>query len=323
MSLAHGRSLRLAALLATSGALVLGSSVAADANGPARPAAAPQQAAGAPGGPGGSTEIRVDMTAAGFSLPRTVPAGLVTFRVTSPDVDYHALQGFRVNPGATVEQVMQDFVIGNGDDPAGRAAGATALNHDATLVGGVVTSAAGPISATFPLEPGTYHFFDLNDLFTPGLTPRLHTLSAVGRMRPYVVPSYDAVIVTTMYMDPATHEHLPIFGSVPSELPANGTFFVINTGDEIHEAVFRGARPGITDEYVTEFYDAVLNGTPRPPSPWTEGNGHGLQAISPNRWAVLHIELPPALYALICYVPSDETGIPHAYIGMHEMVTLS
>jgi len=45
--------------------------------------------------------------------------------------------------------------------------------------------------------------------------------------------------------------------------------------------------------------------------------------MSPGQFAVFHLDLPPGLYALICYVPSDETGLPHAHMGMHQVVTLN
>jgi hypothetical protein len=249
-------------------------------------------------------------TDGGFSLPAIVRAGFVTFRVGSPEDSYHGWQMFRLKNGATVDQVVNDLTLGvNGATFEENAQGAAQLLNDATLVGGVVTTPYAPIEVTVPLETGTYYVFDLNDIFN-GVTPRVHTLRAVGTPNWKGLPRYSQVIQTVMEGDD------PRF-IAPSTLQANGTYLVVNSpSDEIHEAVWRQAQPGTTDQYVTDFYNAVVAGGPRPPSPWLDSQ-HGLQAMSPNRFAVIHIDLPPGTYALICYVPSDESGLPHGWIGMH------
>jgi hypothetical protein len=44
--------------------------------------------------------------------------------------------------------------------------------------------------------------------------------------------------------------------------------------------------------------------------------------MSPGRFAVLRLDQPDGLYALLCQVPDDTTGIAHSHLGMHQMVTL-
>ncbi len=299
MSLANARLLRIAAGLVATGAMVLGSTTAADATESSSDRHTPV--------------INVNVTTTdGFTLPSTVRAGIVTFKITSQDLDSHAIQGFRVQPGSTVDAVMHDFDLGLLGDYPDRAVGATQLLTDATLVGGAVTVPFASISVTVSLEPGTYYFFDLNDLGT--VPARIHTIKAVGRYQRSELPEVDKVIRTTMA------NGQPRF-ITPTNFSATGTFLYINNGDEIHEVVFRPTTTGITDDYITAFYDAVLAGGVRPPSPWTDVQ-HGLQAISPGRWAIVRLDLPPGSYAEICYVPDDVLGIPHSYEGMHQMVTL-
>ena len=310
------RSARIATALVGCGALALTSASAAEASSPATTAARH----------GGQIPvISLDMTeAGGFSLPSNVPSGLVTFKVTSPEDGFHAFQGLRINPGYTLDDILYDLTLGLSDDSAQNALGHQLLLQQAVLVGGVVTSPEGPISFTAQLEPGTYYFLDLNDFFLTGLAPRVHTLQARGALPSGgALPAYDAVIVGTMGAD-----HMPIFQNVPATFGHNGTFLFVNASDELHEAVFRPTRPGITDQYITDFYNAVVSGDPnRPPSPWI-GRQRGLQALSPGRIAWLHIELNTGPNAMICYVPSDEAGppengLPHAYIGMHTMLDLT
>lgn len=258
--------------------------------------------------------VEIDVTTAGsFSLPAHVPAGFVTFKITSRDADAHAVQGFRLKPGASVQAVIDDFSVGLLGTYPERAAAATKLLGDATLIGGAATTPFVPITVTVALEPGTYYFVDFSDL--GNITPRVHSIEAVGRFHWRALPHVDAVILTR------EEDGEPRF-ITPTSLKAKGNYLFYNNGDEFHEVVFRPTVAGTTDEYITAFYDAVLAGGPRPASPWT-GVQHGLQAISPGRWAIFGIDLPAGPYSEICYVPDDMLGIPHAYEGMHVQVTLS
>ncbi|MFL6130017.1 MAG: hypothetical protein ACJ73E_13250 [Mycobacteriales bacterium] len=265
--------------------------------------------------------VPVVLTDAGFSMRSTVRAGLVTFKVSTPEQTYHALQGFRLENGGTVTDIVEALRGGVGDDAAAAAAGHRTLLAKATLVGGAVGPQNGPIYVSIVLDPGTYYFLDLNDYFLEGLAnPRVHELRAVGERGRIRLPAFDETISAVMMEHEGGHEG---FGfAVPAELPRQGTYLMFNATDEIHDIAWRQARPGITDAYLDTFYDAVLNGTPRPASPWLEGNTHGLQGVSPARWAVVSIGLPAGNYATVCYVPSDETGIPHTYTGMHRMVQM-
>jgi hypothetical protein len=255
--------------------------------------------------------ISIEVTNAGFTMPAQVQSGLVTFTVSSPDPTYHAIQGFRTKPGATVDMVVDDLRKGLNADRFVAAEGHRLLLQHAVLVGGVVTTEISPISVTISLEPGTYHFFDLNDIFA-GITPRVHTLEAVGQYHWAGLPQFDAVILATMVGDQPRI-------IAPDHLPASGSFLVVVAGHELHEVVLRPVAPGTTDEQISEFYTAVINGTPRPPNP-VIGRQFGLQALSPHRMAILTIDVPIADWALFCIVPSAESGYAHSWLGMHQVV---
>ncbi|WP_412539524.1 hypothetical protein R8Z50_27270 [Longispora sp. K20-0274] len=297
---------RVLTVAATVAGLVLGSGSAAVANnGHGVPAPVPV--------------LAFDVTTeGGFTLPASrLHAGYITFTVSTAETGYHGIQGFRVNPGHTPEEVVNDLRLGvQSADPADNAAGALALQTDAVLIGGVVTSAYAPISVTVQLCAGTYYFFDLNDFFTDGIsTPRMHTLEVWGGTRQAGRPDYDAEIVTNEMND--------MFGfDAPTAQSATGTYKVTNITDEVHEVVWRAVAPGTTDAYIQTYYDAVVAGTPRPPRPWLDRQ-HGLQAMSPGQTAYIHINLPVGAYALLCLVPDDKDGMPHAYMGMHKVVDLS
>jgi hypothetical protein len=261
--------------------------------------------------------IDVTMTTAGFDLPDSVHAGFVTLRVSSPESGYHALQGLMVNEGYTLDQVIADFQLGLSSDAAQRAQGSANLLKHATLVGGVVTTPEGAFSVTLPLEAGTYYFFDQNEIGEPGSAPpTVHTLEVHGNAKWEGMPAFDSVIGMSM-----SSGDMPMFHA-PDSMAANGTTLIYNDSDEIHEAQWRTVLPGTTNAYLDSYYDALNNNTPRPPTPWT-GPLRGLQAMSPGRFAVLQMNLPPGLNALVCLVPSDDTGSSHARMGMRQVVNLT
>jgi hypothetical protein len=309
MSLIRSGRVRAAASVVASAALVLAMS-----------AAMPATAAPAHGSSFGDPPV-IDVnitTDAGFTLPASVRPGLVTFRVTTPETTYHGFQGFRTKNGATKDQVVADLVEGLSGDPVRAAAGASGLLVHATLIGGVVPGAFGAISSTVLMTPGTYYFFDLNDIFIEGQVPRVHTMEVRGPIQGLRVPHIDAVALLQSHEHNGEDMHSI---AIQGDLPANGTFLVVNTADEVHELVFRQVIPGTTDEYLTTYFDAVRNGTPRPPRPWVDIQ-HGLQAISPGVFAFVKIELPPAPYAALCLVPSADIGIGHNLMGMFKIVNL-
>jgi len=270
--------------------------------------------------------IDVDVTTdGGFQLPSTVPAGLVTFHFHSAEDGYHAIQGFALNPGADLAATIETIRAGVGDDRAAAAAAHRTLLATTTLVGGAVGIQDPGVTVAIPLDAGTYYFIDYNDYFIEGMaTPRVHTLQVVGPTARVQLPGFDAsVIAVPMDHDTATHE---AFGFLsPTALPLDGTYLMINASDEIHDIGWRHAKPGTTDEYLTAYYTAVRNGTPLPgPSPWLEGNLHGLQGVAPGRYAVVSIGFAEAGdYVLVCYVPSAETGVPHTLDGMFLVTHLS
>jgi hypothetical protein len=300
MSQAGARLLRFAVATAVTGVMVLATT------GAAAVAAKPSSHS--------TPVVNVAVTTAdGVSMPTTVHAGIVTFRFTQGDADYHAVQGFRLKPGGKLSDVMEGFSDALLGDFPTRVTGIALIDHGAVLIGGALTFPTTATSVTVSLEHGTYYFFDYADVGV--VTPRIVTIDAVGGFQLSPLPPFSKVIIAEM------QNGMPRF-ITPTSLSANGAFFFYNAADEDHEVMFRPTTPGITDDYITAFYDAVLAGGDRPPSPWTDIQ-HGLQPVSPGRWAIVHIDLPPGPYAEICYVPDDMTGIPHAYMGMHQIVALT
>ena len=315
MSNAGKRSFRLAASLLAAGALTFGTPAAASTVVGAEHGKVVIPASWGKKAP----VIDITMTDAGFSMPDAVHAGFVTFRVSSPDVGGHAFAGFTVNPGYTADQVMADFQLGLSSLPATRAEGHRNLLVHATLIGGVLTTPEAPFSLTVPLEAGTYYFFDQNQIGAPGSAPPpLHMLSAHGNAKWDGMPAFSSLIGTSASMG----DHgMPMFNA-PASMPAHGSTLVYNDSDQLHEALWRTVQEGTTNAVLDQYYYELNNGLPRTVNPFT-GPTRGVQALSPGRFVVLQMDLPPGLNALVCFVPDSTTGVSHSRLGMRQIVNLT
>ncbi|NUR04288.1 MAG: hypothetical protein HOY79_49640 [Streptomyces sp.] len=279
-------------------------------------AAGPQKTTRAISTEGGVRVVDVAMTMRGFSLPTSLPAGFTTFRATTADPTGHALQGFQLNKGVTLAQVESEFKRVVSSNPATDASAIRALERDVTAVGGPTVDPATAVSATLPLTAGTYYFFDFSTLFAPGQPVRFLKVSVTGRFANNEPRHHGEIIQTERNGKPRF--------IVPAHLNLNDTFLVRNdTKTEFHEAVFQQVKPGTTDTDVQAAFDATAHGKKPPSNPFTEQAMRGAGALSPGRSQLLHFEPSAGLYALLCFIPDDQSGLPHAFEGMHQVVRLA
>lgn len=59
-----------------------------------------------------------------------------------------------------------------------------------------------------------------------------------------------------------------------------------------------------------------------PFAPLVPPPGVGLDVLSPGNRAELTHDLKPGRYVLLCFMPDEKTGVPHAAPGMHKVVTV-
>jgi hypothetical protein len=108
---------------------------------------------------------------------------------------------------------------------------------------------------------------------------------------------------------------------VRGHLPASGSVLVRNVADTIHFMALEPVEAGTTDTQIQAFLDS---GSQDPPPFVLLGQpGVAMDVLSPGHQLVLSYSLPKGTYMLICFVADDVTGMPHAVMGMHKVVTLS
>ncbi|GAA1172374.1 hypothetical protein F4556_006448 [Kitasatospora gansuensis] len=261
--------------------------------------------------------IEVRIGASGIQAPASAPGGLVTFHVTTDDPAGRALQVFRPKAGITLDQVLADFTKAVAStDPADTANGISAVEHEAEALGGVTVVPAVAGSATTEISPGTVYLLDFTAFLQDQSAPVLRSLELCAGPSADLAEFPDGIVITEETAGG------PRFRTENVTL-ADGRFLVHNASDEIHEMTLQQVPDGTTDAQLQAIYDAILAGNPPPqggPAPLSVGLG----GISPGRTALYHAEhLPPGTYALICFVPDHESGLPHAFLGMHKVVVLA
>lgn len=261
--------------------------------------------------------IEVKIGASGIQAPDSAPGGLVTFHVTTDDPAGRGLQVFRPNDGVSVDQVLDDFTKAvTSADPADTASAIAAVQHDAQLLSGATVTPAVAGSATTEITPGTVYLMDFTAFFEDPSAPVIRALELCAGPSANLAEFPDGIVIEEETAGG------PRFRTENVTL-ADGHFLVRNASDQIHEMMLQRVPDGTTDEQLQAFFDAILAGNP-PPDAGPPDFAVGLGAMSPGRTALYHAEnLPPGTYALICFIPDHENGLPHAFLGMHKVVVLA
>lgn len=221
---------------------------------------------------------------------------------------------FKLLPGTTLPQVYASIRAQNVETPTPAALAAAArstrtLLRQVHLFGGAALSPGTTADVTETLYTGTYLLLDTNAALE-GRSPQLRTIRVRGRAYRTAAPSAGARIDLTSadrFVAPAT-------------LRAGGTYLVRNVSDTIHFATFSRVKPGTTDAQVSAFFRAIMTGANPGPAPFT-GPSVQMNVLSPGTQALFSsASLPRGTYDLECFISDDETGVPHAFMGMHRIV---
>src|SRR4051812_19887941 len=99
--------------------------------------------------------------------------------------------------------------------------------------------------------------------------------------------------------------------------PHRGTYRFTNRDDTIHFMGIIRVKRGTTDAEIQKALTSQSG-----PGPFLPGPSGGNDVVSPGRTLQVTYNLPKGTYVLICFVSDEETGMPHALMGMHKVVIL-
>ncbi|MDP2480161.1 MAG: hypothetical protein Q8W51_04145 [Candidatus Palauibacterales bacterium] len=232
-----------------------------------------------------------------FDFPDTLPAGLVRLRVVNEGATPHHAVLTRLEGGRKAGDYLAGVAAflrggdfpGWGDDPGGPGLVMPGDSADVTvtLAPGhyVVACYVRTPTGVMHLQKGMVREFDV--VATPG------ALSVSP-------PQAD---VTIELMDYAFALSSPI-------TTGNHTIHVVNRGPQEHEVQFVRLEPGHTQEEAMAWLEGGMQG----PAPLRfEG---GLVGISAGRDGYVRQAFVPGDYLLLCFVPDQTDGRPHALHGM-------
>lgn len=253
-----------------------------------------------------------------FSTTR-VREGMVSFRISTSNSNGSAVTLIQLHRGVSLAEFAADVQEEFSQDPATAAKGTRDLNRDASFYGLADVQPGTPATATVNLEEGIYYAFDVNT--------GPPTAKSVTRLKVLDDRDEDRREQGDDFDHDGRGGHLARVSLTSSDrfvvrghLPARGSVLVRNVSDTIHFMALQPVKAGTTDKQIQSYFDS---GSQDPPPFALPGPGVAMDVLSPGHQLVLSYSLPKGTYVLLCFVADDVTGMPHALMGMHKVVTLS
>lgn len=242
------------------------------------------------------TLVTVEVTNFAFlTLPKSVPAGRVTFRLVNKGTKLHHLQLLRLPANGSIAQVYAKFLDGFARPAVTLAAS-----------GPSAAWAGQTIEATLTLSPGRYAVL----CWVPAPDGKLHLMKGMlGQLEVTANPTADLTLpkadVTVTARDFAFEVSAPL-------KRGRQTIRFENAGPQAHELVLVRLNPGKTAGDARDWSERGQEG----PAPGTMLSG--LSALAVGGAAVVTNDFTPGEYALICFMPDTRQAphAPHAHRGM-------
>jgi uncharacterized cupredoxin-like copper-binding protein len=243
-----------------------------------------------------------------FDAPKTIAAGMTSFKLVNDGKMLHHLQIMKLEQGKTFADLQAAM-----KDPA--APPPTWL----VSVGGPNAAVPGnTIEATLNLEAGNYVIAcfipspgDPAPHFTKGMIQPLTVTAASG------VAQEGAAMVDAP--TPTVHLVLKDYGfafSKPLHAGKN-VIHVMNEGPQEHEAVFVKLAPG---KHIADVNTWVTQEGMKGPPPGTPIDG--MASLAKGRTGIFTANLTPGTYGLICFAPDAKDHKEHSLHGMTSEFTV-
>jgi len=168
----------------------------------------------------------------------------------------------------------------------------------------------GVVNTTMNLQPGHYVlvcFIPAKDGQPHLAKGMIRDMAVVGTASSASLPPSDATITLAEYS-------YAISGPITA---GSRVIAVHNGGTQVHEAILVRLEPGKSVGDVLAWIGSGLVGAP-PGIPIG-----GVSSLSPGGTAEFQITLTPGVYGLICVIPDDKDGKPHAVHGMLKQFTIT
>jgi uncharacterized cupredoxin-like copper-binding protein len=228
-----------------------------------------------------------------FEGPEAIPAGQTTVRLRNRGKEPHQLQFLKLDAGKTPAELAVALQ-----------SGAKTIPSWAKQMGGPNGVGAGKAAeATLYLEPGSYVII----CGIPG--NHQQTYAALGMQKPLRV-----IDTKPPPPDFRGNFHMAMFEYefvvVQPLRKGRHTFYVVNRGNQIHQASFIRLHPGASTEDVLT---AIHQDSPTPLPGTLIG---GMSGLEPGRDGTFTADLTPGRYAIMCLFSNTVMSESHAAKGM-------
>ena len=242
-----------------------------------------------------------------FDAPKTIAAGMTSFKFVNDGQNLHHLQIMKLEQGKTFAD-LQAVLKNPGPAPAWLVAvgGPNAAVPGSTIEATLNLEAGNYVIACFIPSPG-----DPTPHFAKGMIQPL-TVSAAAGVAQAGAPEVDAPT-------PGVHLVLKDYGfafSKPLHAGKN-VIHVMNEGPQDHEAVFVKLAPG---KHISDFNTWATTGGMKGPPPAMPVDG--MAGLAKGHTGIFTANLTPGTYGLICFAPDAKDGKEHSVHGMTSEFTV-
>jgi hypothetical protein len=265
--------------------------------------------------PMGLPELAITATADAYEgLPAETPAGRYVVALTSAmGADASAGVEFLMLP----EDVSFDGFLAALTESM---EGPPEWYYQTYLAGGLVADPESTSQGIFELRPGAYAVWSGGDPEAAQSPVELVVSGEAATPEAATEPSADATLTMFEY-------GFDLEGALAA---GPQLLKVTNVGAQPHFAVLVQPDVPVTKEQVGMVLEAEMAGTPTAdaaaaagvsnPEAWRFAEYAGTISMGATEW--IAVDLAPGTYVLVCFVPEIGTGVPHAYQGMYDVITV-
>jgi len=255
----------------------------------------------------GLPEITITMTDAGFQVsPSESPAGwtLVTF-TNSSNEEEDAPDLMLLPAGMTADDVANTLATPE--------AAAPSWVYQATFAGGPFADKEQTTQAIVNLTEGEWYVFSGGEPQFAGTTLTISRASSAS-------PAAGSI---TADVEISLQEFA--FVGLEKPVPAGARVWkVTNTGEQPHFMLVFPIPAGTTTEQLQASVMTMMTGTPEAEAVdlGDAPSAAGCSTLSRGQSLYLSVDLAAGTYGAICFFPDEQTGAPHALLGMETAFTV-
>ncbi len=259
-----------------------------------------------------------------FTIPSTVPTGLVEFHFKNEGTQDHMAQFFKLNPGVSESEFLARLTpLFSSQDPSVVTHALHELLEISAAAGGADSVTAGVVQSVIERVTAGHYVVVCFDTTSDG-TP--HFLRGMHKSFWVTKNAWAAVDQDTNIEDGAPVANGTVYESdhsisVPSVISTSQPLLLkVRVSDQTHEFQLVRVPAGTTKDALLQCLTGPQSACTLTGEPIDSG---GAASIAPGSTHWVELNLAPGTYAAWCFVPDIVTGMPHAFMGMITVFTVT